>query len=76
MSIGNGDERDEVIRTIIALGHSLNLEIIAEGIETTEQLKQLTQLGCEYGQGFLFSKGLDAIGAEALITKKVSAFSF
>jgi diguanylate cyclase (GGDEF)-like protein/PAS domain S-box-containing protein len=76
MSIGNGDERDEVIRTIIALGHSLNLEIIAEGIETTEQLKQLTQLGCEYGQGFLFSKGLDPIGAEALITKKVSAFSF
>jgi len=75
-SIGAGDERDEVIRTIIALGHSLNLEIIAEGIETTDQLKQLTGLGCEYGQGFLFSRGLDATGAEALITNKISAFSY
>jgi EAL domain-containing protein (putative c-di-GMP-specific phosphodiesterase class I) len=58
------------------LGHSLNLEIIAEGIETTDQMKQLTDLGCEYGQGFLFARGLDPLGAEAMIINKVSAFSF
>jgi diguanylate cyclase (GGDEF)-like protein len=43
-------------RAIIALGRSLGLPIVAEGIETEEQLTVLTQLGCEMGQGFLFGR--------------------
>jgi EAL domain-containing protein (putative c-di-GMP-specific phosphodiesterase class I) len=40
---------------IIALGRTLGLRIVAEGIETTEQLDQLREMGCELGQGFLFA---------------------
>ena len=55
----------EIVRAILTLGSSLGLEVIAEGIETAEQLDQLVALGCRYGQGFLFSPPLDA-GAAAL----------
>ena len=57
----------EVIRTIIALGHSLNKEVIAEGIETVEQLDLLRELGCEFGQGFYFAKGVCPAEAEKMI---------
>jgi diguanylate cyclase (GGDEF)-like protein len=45
-----------VLRAIHALGTSLGLEIIAEGIETPEQLQALRGIGCEYGQGFLLAR--------------------
>jgi diguanylate cyclase (GGDEF)-like protein len=45
-----------VLRAIHALGTSLGLEIIAEGIETPEQLQALRGMGCEYGQGFLLAR--------------------
>jgi EAL domain-containing protein (putative c-di-GMP-specific phosphodiesterase class I) len=38
--------------------HQLNLGVVAEGIETQQQLAWLQQLGCEFGQGYLFSKPL------------------
>jgi EAL domain-containing protein (putative c-di-GMP-specific phosphodiesterase class I) len=41
---------------IIAMGNSLNLEVVAEGIEFPEQIGSLRDLGCELGQGFLFAK--------------------
>ena len=43
-------------RAIIALGNSLGLPIVAEGIETPEQLRVLRRLGCELGQGYLFGR--------------------
>jgi sensor c-di-GMP phosphodiesterase-like protein len=46
------------------------MEVVAEGIETAEQLRLLTALRCEYGQGFLFSKPVDAEEAGALITNR------
>jgi diguanylate cyclase (GGDEF)-like protein len=59
----NGIEQQEknldITRTIITLAHSLELDVIAEGVETTEQLEILRSLGCEYGQGYLFSRPLD-----------------
>ncbi|GGM42022.1 hypothetical protein GCM10011351_30120 [Paraliobacillus quinghaiensis] len=45
-----------IIKTMIDMGNNLNLEVVAKGIETEEQLKALVNLGCEYGQGYLFSK--------------------
>src|SRR5205085_1886326 len=53
---GPGGENWEIVRTIMALAHNLGLDVIAEGIETPEQLAQLTALQCEYGQGYLFSR--------------------
>jgi diguanylate cyclase (GGDEF)-like protein len=63
----NGGENEEIVRTIIALAKALKLEIVAEGIETTEQQEKLRDLGCEFGQGFYFSRPLTADRAEALL---------
>ena len=47
-----------VVDTIVSLGKQLGLGVIAQGIETLQQLEWLRQLGCEFGQGYLFSKPL------------------
>jgi len=47
------------------MAHSLRLQVIAEGVETEEQLRQLRELGCNYVQGFLFSKPIPAEAAGA-----------
>jgi EAL domain-containing protein (putative c-di-GMP-specific phosphodiesterase class I) len=44
------------VQAIIAMGHSLGITIVAEGVETEQQLKFLSNLGCNFYQGFLFSK--------------------
>jgi|GEM_PF-260916 len=49
-----------ITQTIIAMGHNLRLKVIAEGVETREQLEFLRALGCDYGQGYLFSPPLSA----------------
>jgi hypothetical protein len=63
--IGAPDDDDDgegwaFARAIIALGRSLGLPIVAEGIETPEQLRVLRQLGCGMGQGFLFGRPASA----------------
>ena len=52
-------EKREIVRTILSLARTLEMEVVAEGIETAEQLGMLRELGCEYGQGFYFSNALD-----------------
>jgi EAL domain-containing protein (putative c-di-GMP-specific phosphodiesterase class I) len=49
------DHDNAIVRTISTLARNLGMEVIAEGIETDEQYQQLKMLGCEYGQGYLFS---------------------
>lgn len=62
----NGDN-SAIVKAIITLAHMLNMDIIAEGIETTAQLAQLKLLQCEYGQGFFFSKPLSESDADQYI---------
>ncbi|ACB51227.1 hypothetical protein cce_1877 [Crocosphaera subtropica ATCC 51142] len=57
-NLSKNKEGLEIVKTIINLGRNLNMDIVAEGIETDEQLKLLKQLNCQYGQGYLFSKPL------------------
>jgi EAL domain-containing protein (putative c-di-GMP-specific phosphodiesterase class I) len=54
--LGLEPESDAVVRTIVALAHTLNLSVTAEGIERPEQAARLRSLGCQYGQGFLFAR--------------------
>lgn len=55
------DDKDaQIVRAIIEMGHSLNKQIIAEGIETTEQMYLLQNFNCDEGQGYLFSKPVSA----------------
>ena len=56
----SGMDRDretrEIVRIIVMLAHNLGLKVVAEGIERREQMEMLKELGCEVGQGYLFSK--------------------
>jgi diguanylate cyclase (GGDEF)-like protein len=66
-SIGAENSSDVIVRSTIALAHSLGLRVIAEGIEHPAQLRRLRTLGCEYGQGFLFSEPLSPRDTQELL---------
>ena len=50
----------DIVKAIVEMAHSLKLKVIAEGVETEEQLSQLRELGCNSAQGFLFSRPVSA----------------
>lgn len=62
-----GNHQDKIVQTVITLAHSLEMDTVAEGVETTAQLEQLQSLGCEFGQGYLFSPPVSAAVAEQLL---------
>lgn len=65
------DQNDAAIAgSIIALGRNMNMEIIAEGVETEEQSRLLREKGCHQGQGFLFSPAVPAGEAQDFLTRK------
>ena len=66
-SMSDNNENLEIVRTIIMLAKNLKIQVVAEGVETGEQLERLTALKCDYGQGYFFSKALHADGAERLL---------
>lgn len=57
----------QIVKTIISMGHAMNMEVIAEGVETLEQLMELKNLKCDYYQGYWFSRPLDREKAERLL---------
>ena len=64
------DENDAAItRTIVTLGKSLGLEVLAEGVETLEQKEFLMDIGCHAFQGYFFSKPLPALDFEAFVAR-------
>ncbi len=65
--MGGDEHGSEMVRAIVALAHNLGMDVVAEGVESVEQLSQLQAIGCEYAQGFDFSRPVGAIAAEALI---------
>ena len=58
-------EKIEMIRTIVSMAWNLGMNVVAEGVETKKQMYQLQALRCDYGQGYFFSRPLDAEAAKA-----------
>jgi diguanylate cyclase (GGDEF)-like protein/PAS domain S-box-containing protein len=65
--MADNNENREIVRTIVTLAQTLGMDVVAEGVETQEQLMMLRTLGCENGQGYFFSKPVDPKGAEKII---------
>jgi len=66
-------EGAELVRAILAMARSLKLQVVAEGVETAEQLRQLKKLRCTYAQGYLFAKPLDAEEAGRFLENRIGA---
>ena len=70
--MSHSQENIAIIRTILALADNMHLDVVAEGIETDEQREKLLSMGCEFGQGFLFSRPLDSSQFESLLVEQIS----
>ncbi len=66
------DRHFQLVRTILTLARTVNLRAVAEGVESTPQLLALRKLGCEFGQGYLFSRPLPPAEIEALLERNPS----
>lgn len=64
---GQDGETDRLLKTIIEMAHTMDVQVVAEGVETEEQLQFLSRAGCDYAQGFLFSEALRQDDFEALL---------
>jgi len=71
-SMSNNQESLEIVRTILGLARNLKMEVIAEGVETLEQAVELRAMNCEYGQGYYFSKALNANSAVRFLSSDSS----
>jgi diguanylate cyclase (GGDEF)-like protein len=60
----------EIVRAIISLARNLKVDVVAEGVETTEQMEQLRDLDCEYGQGHFFAAPVDSAAAQKMLTRR------
>lgn len=68
----DNDEKLEIVKAIASLANNLNLEVIAEGVETIEQLAHLRHLNCKNMQGYLFSKPLDVESAGKFLRQSLN----
>ena len=64
-----GDDISPIARAIVDLGRTLGLEVIAEGIEHLEQARWLGELGCRFGQGYLYARPMGAPAIEAMLAE-------
>ena len=63
----------EVVRTIVELAKNLGMQVVAEGVETAEQMERLKAMGCSFGQGFYFSRPVPAEEAGVLVHQQAEA---
>lgn len=64
-----------IVKTILMLGENLNIEVVAEGVETVSHLEKLRLLGCTSGQGYLFSRPVDRAGGERFLEDGANVFA-
>jgi diguanylate cyclase (GGDEF)-like protein len=71
-SLTKGKNHEIIAQAIVMLAHGLNMEVIAEGVETGEQFNLLRNLGCEYAQGAYISMPMDAKSAYSFLVKNIA----
>jgi diguanylate cyclase (GGDEF)-like protein len=69
-TMSEDDDYADVIHTVVAMAHTLNMQVTVEGVETHEQLAQLMALDCDYAQGYYFSKPIPAEKVRAIIANE------
>ncbi len=67
--VSNNGVISPIARAIVDLGRTLGLEVIAEGIEHLDQARWLAELGCRYGQGYLFARPMSAVALESVLAE-------
>jgi diguanylate cyclase (GGDEF)-like protein/PAS domain S-box-containing protein len=73
LSDGASPQQTDLATAVVALGNTLSLEVVAEGIELPEQWSTLRELGCELGQGFYFARPMNAEAAREFLTRESAA---
>jgi EAL domain-containing protein (putative c-di-GMP-specific phosphodiesterase class I) len=69
MRVAKGGRDAAIAQAIVSMGHALGMRVLAEGIETKEQLEFLRAQGCDEGQGYLFSRPLPADSVKGLLSE-------
>lgn len=70
-AMGEGDQGSEIVQAITVLAHTLGKEVVAEGVETSAQLTKLMEIGCQYVQGYYFSKPVPEDEVQGLFTREL-----
>lgn len=73
--MGSQNDSTQIVKAVVTLARSLKMKVIAEGVETEEQLKQLEEVGCQFGQGYLFSHAIVADEAFKLVSQNEALFT-
>jgi EAL domain-containing protein (putative c-di-GMP-specific phosphodiesterase class I) len=68
-NLETNSESREIVSTIMGLARNLGMDVVAEGAETLGEVSYLVSLGCEFGQGYFFSRPLDSNKAGALLAE-------
>jgi EAL domain-containing protein (putative c-di-GMP-specific phosphodiesterase class I) len=63
----------EIVKTIVTLAHNLGMQAIAEGVETPDQCEKLRAIGCEFAQGYLFSRPIDRNAVLAMLADEIES---
>ena len=66
------EQSEEIVKSVITLAHNLKMRVVAEGVEEEEHLTMLSEYGCDYIQGYYYSKPLSAADATAYIASGMS----
>ncbi len=74
-ALGIEQERTAIVEAIIGMARALGLDVVAEGVETLEQLSELKRLGCDFAQGYYFSRPVAAGQFARLLTEQVAPYS-